>query len=166
MAPLETSSDGEAACCAAAFAASDDATSRSAASVVTADAAEGLSDLGADDARGTPVATPSYSFHAANFQRKENKLGQVYTALAQFLHKRRSADWCFNLLGFDFMVDAEFRVQLIEVNASPTTGPALIPGLVAEIARVALDPLFPPSSSSSSTSEEVSEPSRGYFKLL
>lgn len=51
---------------------------------------------------------------------------------------------CFNLLGFDFMMDDQYNVYLIEVNSSPTTDPRLIPQLVEEVLKVAVDTVFPP----------------------
>merc|ERR1712046_201669 len=71
----------------------------------------------------------------------------VYSLLAVRDHmevSETSAYHCFNLLGFDFMLDDHCNVYLLEVNSSPTTDPRLIPRLVSQMAQVALDGLFPP----------------------
>ncbi len=56
----------------------------------------------------------------------------------------------FEILGFDFMLDDNFKVFLIEANTNPcleTTCPILhkvITDVVDSGLRIALDPLFPP----------------------
>jgi hypothetical protein len=56
----------------------------------------------------------------------------------------------FELVGLDFMIDREFRPWLIEANYNPcleVNCPVLeriVPALVENTFRVALDPLFPP----------------------
>merc|ERR1712176_1126206 len=70
----------------------------------------------------------------------------------------------FNLLGYDFMLDDELNVYLIEVNASPTTDPKLIPGLVVEVVRTAIDPVFPPHADVKSP--PLQDDLTGTFKLL
>ena len=56
----------------------------------------------------------------------------------------------FEILGYDFMLDEDFKVYLIEVNTNPcleTTCPLLsklITDLVDSGLRIALDPLYPP----------------------
>jgi len=56
----------------------------------------------------------------------------------------------FEILGYDFMMDEEYKVYLIESNTNPsleTTCPLLhkfITDMVDTGLRMALDPLFPP----------------------
>lgn len=62
-------------------------------------------------------------------------------------HKRLH---CFELFGFDFMVDEDFHVWLIEVNTNPCLETScaflsrIIPACVDNTFRISLDPLFPP----------------------
>ena len=59
----------------------------------------------------------------------------------------------FELFGYDFMVDEDFRVWLIEINSNPYLGTPnkftkqLVPAMVDELLNLTLDPLFPPASS-------------------
>lgn len=50
---------------------------------------------------------------------------------------------CFQIFGFDFMLDADFRVWLIEVNGSPALANHLLPGFVNDFVRLVIDPAFP-----------------------
>jgi hypothetical protein len=56
----------------------------------------------------------------------------------------------FEIYGYDFMLDNDFKVYLIEVNTNPcieTTCPILqkvITDMLDSGLRIALDPLFPP----------------------
>lgn len=56
----------------------------------------------------------------------------------------------FEIFGFDFMLDEDFKVYLIEVNTNPcleTTCPILskiITDMVDNAFKVAIDPLYPP----------------------
>jgi hypothetical protein len=65
--------------------------------------------------------------------------------------KRRSA---FELLGFDFLVDEDFRVWLLEVNTNPYLGipndfiADLLPKMIDDMLKIVVDPLFPPDVSS------------------
>ena len=60
----------------------------------------------------------------------------------------------FEIYGFDFMLDEDFKVYLIEVNTNPcleTSCPLLqklIPDMVDSGLKIALDPLYPPPSMS------------------
>ena len=65
--------------------------------------------------------------------------------------KKRQA--CFELLGFDFMLDSDLRVDLIEINSNPCLETwscplleGLIPRLVDDVLRVGLDQILPPPS--------------------
>lgn len=57
---------------------------------------------------------------------------------------------CFEIFGYDFMIDEEFRVYLIECNTNPClelSCPLLariIPAMLDNSFRLAVDPLFPP----------------------
>jgi len=55
----------------------------------------------------------------------------------------------FEILGYDFMMDADFKLNLIEVNTNPcleTESPLLtriITELIENTFKIVLDPLFP-----------------------
>ena len=57
---------------------------------------------------------------------------------------------CFELLGFDFMIDEDFRVWLIEVNTNPYLGipnkfiRGLLPKMLNDLFEIVLDPYLPP----------------------
>jgi hypothetical protein len=57
----------------------------------------------------------------------------------------------FELFGYDFLVDEDFRVWLIEVNTNPHLGTPnaytrnLVPAMIDEMLRIVLDPIYPPS---------------------
>ena len=75
----------------------------------------------------------------------------IDAAHARLNPKKRQA--CFELLGFDFMLDADLRVDLIEINSNPCLETwscplleNLIPKLVDDVLRVGLDSILPPPS--------------------
>ena len=55
---------------------------------------------------------------------------------------------CFELFGFDFLIDEDFRVWLIEVNTNPYLGipndyiRLLLPNMIDDMLRLTIDPLF------------------------
>ena len=59
--------------------------------------------------------------------------------------KRRN---CFELLGYDFMIDEDFRIWLIEVNTNPYIGiyndkmQDLLPQMLNGFYKIVLDPIF------------------------
>mmetsp|Transcript_13307 Transcript_13307/g.25002 ORF Transcript_13307/g.25002 Transcript_13307/m.25002 type:complete len:961 (+) Transcript_13307:506-3388(+) len=72
-----------------------------------------------------------------------------YLSAKKIIHKskRRSA---FELLGFDFLVDEDFRVWLIEVNTNPYLGipnefiADLLPKMIDDMLKIVLDPVYSP----------------------
>ncbi len=56
----------------------------------------------------------------------------------------------FEIFGYDFMIDADYKVYLIEANTNPClelSCPLLariIPAMLDSAFRICLDPLFPP----------------------
>ncbi len=57
---------------------------------------------------------------------------------------------CFELLGFDFIIDEDFRVWLLEVNTNPYLGvpnkyiEGLLPKMLNDLFELVLDPSVPP----------------------
>ena len=57
---------------------------------------------------------------------------------------------CFELFGYDFMIDEDFRVWLIEVNTNPYFGipnqyiTDLLPKMLDDFTRIVVDPIYPP----------------------
>ncbi|KAJ8309584.1 hypothetical protein KUTeg_014458 [Tegillarca granosa] len=52
----------------------------------------------------------------------------------------------FQLFGFDFILDDELNVLLIEVNGAPACAQKLLPDLARSLVQTVIDPNFPPSS--------------------
>jgi len=59
----------------------------------------------------------------------------------------------FELFGYDFLIDEDFRVWLIEINSNPYIGTPntytkkLVPTMIDELLTLVLDPFYPPSNS-------------------
>ena len=57
---------------------------------------------------------------------------------------------CFELFGFDFLLDEDFRVWLIEVNYNPFLGTPndymkqLVPKMIEDMLKIVLDPVLKP----------------------
>ena len=73
----------------------------------------------------------------------------VYLSVRKTLnpYKRKNS---FELFGFDFLIDEDFRVWLIEVNTNPYLGvpneyiKVLLPNMLDDLFRLVLDPVFQP----------------------
>ena len=57
---------------------------------------------------------------------------------------------CFEILGYDFLIDEDFRLWLIEINTNPYFGVPniyiadLLPKMVDDMLDIVVDPLYPP----------------------
>jgi Tubulin-tyrosine ligase family len=57
---------------------------------------------------------------------------------------------CFELLGYDFLIDEDFRLWVIEVNTNPYFGvpnvfiAELLPKMMDDLLELVVDPTYPP----------------------
>ena len=57
---------------------------------------------------------------------------------------------CFELFGYDFLIDEDFRIWLIEINTNPYVGTPnqyigkLLPKMMDDLFSIVLDPHFAP----------------------
>jgi len=77
-------------------------------------------------------------------------VAEAFRAVAVGKIDSRRRQHSFEIFGFDFMVDDEFHIYLIEANTNPcleTPCPLLsriIPSMLDSAFRIAVDPFFPP----------------------
>lgn len=80
--------------------------------------------------------------------------------------------YTFELFGYDFMVDDNQKVWLIEVNTNPCLELSssllsrLIPALVENVVKVAIDPIFPAPEWSNSRKGQIPDFSENKFELV
>ena len=80
----------------------------------------------------------------------ERLVTDSFRAVSQKIDPNRVSN-CFEIFGYDFMIDENFKVFLIEVNTNPCLEICcpLLARLISELLdnsfRIALDPLFQPS---------------------
>ena len=93
-----------------------------------------------------------------------NKLTtDVYRACYNKIDPKRRLN-CMEVFGLDFMFDDEFRPYLIEVNTNPClelSSPLLarmIPNMLENALKLAVDPIFPPPENFSSKKAFVGDP--------
>ena len=73
----------------------------------------------------------------------------VYLASKDILNKNNRTH-CFEMVGFDFMIDEDFRVWLIECNTNPYIGIVnefiadLLPRMISEMFDIVLDTVYAP----------------------
>ncbi|XP_031565062.1 tubulin--tyrosine ligase-like [Actinia tenebrosa] len=69
----------------------------------------------------------------------------------------------FQLFGFDFMIDRQFKVWLLEINGAPASASDLLQSMAIEIVATAIDPIFPPSRINKDQSTETNSYMNGFF---
>lgn len=79
--------------------------------------------------------------------------------------------YSFQLFGFDFMIDAQFHVWLLEVNGAPACAKALLPDLARDLVQKAIEPIFPTTVSTESCDrckpgEKMQQTCKGFFKII
>ena len=61
-----------------------------------------------------------------------------------------SRKYCFELFGYDFMLDEDFNVWLIEVNTNPCIEESsnilkmYLPRMIEDMVKITVDQVFPP----------------------
>jgi hypothetical protein len=64
----------------------------------------------------------------------------------------------FQLFGFDLMLDADFHLNLLEVNATPAVAQSLLTRIVTDIIELAIQPAFEPARTVDSASSWIEVP--------
>lgn len=88
-------------------------------------------------------------------KKKRNFSFEVKHILPLIVIFEATIDWnlsflCTKLFGLDFMIDDSFKTWLIEINTNPSLTIAaplmsrLLPGLIDNVLKIAIDPIFPP----------------------
>ena len=95
-----------------------------------------------------------YSNEKINFEkdvlsRMKDLMIDTYLSTKHELNPKQRKN-CFELLGYDFMIDEDFRVWLIEVNTNPYLGipnkyiEGLLPKMLNDLLEIVLDPYVEP----------------------
>ena len=81
-------------------------------------------------------------------------------------------NYTFELFGYDFMIDENQKVWLIEVNTNPCLELSssllsrLIPALIENVVKIAIDPIFPAPEWSHSRKGQIPDFSENKFELV
>ena len=94
---------------------------------------------------------PEYNinFYDHFIKRMKDIAIDVYLAAKDEFNKSKR-EHCFELFGFDFMIDEDFRIWLIEWNTNPYFGipnkfiADLLPRMISEMFEIIVDPIYPP----------------------
>ena len=94
---------------------------------------------------------PNYNleFDRDFLQRMKDIAIDCYMSVKQTLNPNKRKN-CFELFGFDFMIDEDFRVWLIEVNTNPYIGihnqkmKHILPKMFVGLFKIVLDPIHSP----------------------
>eukprot|EP00455_Lapot_gusevi_P051856 TRINITY_DN7822_c0_g1_i2.p1 TRINITY_DN7822_c0_g1~~TRINITY_DN7822_c0_g1_i2.p1 ORF type:complete len:134 (-),score=8.26 TRINITY_DN7822_c0_g1_i2:71-418(-) len=65
-------------------------------------------------------------------------------AAVQYIFEPTSEYVNFQFFGYDFMLDEDFNLWLLEINATPASAEYLLNQMVADFIQVAVDEIFPP----------------------
>ncbi len=89
------------------------------------------------------------SFEGDIMPQIKSQVLKTFLAVRKKLNPERRRS-CFEIFGYDFMLDADFNVWLIEINTNPCLEEsskllcALIPRMVDDALKLTIDTLFPP----------------------
>jgi len=89
------------------------------------------------------------NFETDLLSRMKDLMIDTYLATIDDLNPRKRQN-CFELLGYDFLIDEDFRVWLIEVNTNPYLGIPnkyidwLLPKMINDLFDIVLDPSYKP----------------------
>ena len=92
---------------------------------------------------------PNVRFHEEILTQIENLVKDTFSCAKDLIMDKKKS-LTFEVLGYDFMIDSEFKVWLIEVNTNPCLELScsylakLIPEMLENAFKIVLDPLFPP----------------------
>ncbi|RNF06673.1 tubulin---tyrosine ligase [Trypanosoma conorhini] len=71
---------------------------------------------------------------------------------------------CFQLFGYDFLLDEWLRAWLLEINGAPGVADRLLPALVADTIEIALTPFFPNTTKAAIQRSGITQ-GNGYVKV-
>ncbi len=79
--------------------------------------------------------------------------------------------FCFEMFGYDFIIDDEFKVWLIEVNTNPCLEESssilktLLPRMLDDMMKLTIDQVFPPRRRRDSISREIAQKLQRVYRV-